>query len=133
MELFLLLVDEVAMFLAWFALFDIVLAVCFYGRPKVSGSKYSSGHGTCTEMVAANAFVLFLNNILCLLCRDTFEEGLVVPAFVKVIAYHGIPGGLSKPSFVRILWGVAGFEVLDIGGGLVMAFGGVDVVIWDVG
>ena len=57
MELFLLLMDEVAIFLAWFALSDIVLAVCFYGRPEVSGSKYSSGHGTCTGMVAANAFV----------------------------------------------------------------------------
>jgi len=57
MELFLLLVDEVAMFLAWFALSDIVLAVCFYGRTEVSDSKYSSGHGTCTRMVATNAFV----------------------------------------------------------------------------
>jgi len=57
MELFLLLVDEVAMFLARFALSDIVLAVFFYGRPEVPGSKYSSGHGTCTGMVAANALV----------------------------------------------------------------------------
>ena len=54
MKLFLLLVDEVAMFLAWFALFDIV---CFYGRSEVPGSKYSSGHGTCTGMVVANALV----------------------------------------------------------------------------
>jgi len=57
MKLFLLLVDEVAMFLAWFALSNIVLAVCFYGRLEVYGSKYSSGHGTCIGMVAANAFV----------------------------------------------------------------------------
>jgi len=57
MELFLLLVDEVAMFLAWFALSDIVLVVCFYGRSEVPGSKYSSGHGACTGMVAANASV----------------------------------------------------------------------------
>jgi len=57
MELFLLLVDEVAMFSAWFALSDIVLAVCFYGRPEIPGSKYSSGHGACTGMVAAKAFV----------------------------------------------------------------------------
>jgi len=56
MELFLFLVDEVAMFLAWFALSDIVLAVCFYGRPEVPSSKYSSGHGACAGMVAANAF-----------------------------------------------------------------------------
>jgi len=57
MELFLFLVDEVAMFLAWFALSDIVLAVCFYIRPEVLGSKDSSGHGTCAGMVATNAFV----------------------------------------------------------------------------
>ena len=57
MELFLFLVDEVAMFLAWFALSDIVLAVCFYSRPEVPGSKDSGGHGTCAGMVAANAFV----------------------------------------------------------------------------
>jgi len=57
MELFLFLVDEVAMFLAWFALSNVVLAVCFYSRPEVTGSKDSSGHSTCTGMVAANAFV----------------------------------------------------------------------------
>ena len=57
MELFLLLVNEVAMFLAWFALSDIVLVVCFYGWPEVPGSKDSSSHGTCARMVAANAFV----------------------------------------------------------------------------
>jgi len=57
MELFLFMVDEVAMFLAWFALSDIVLAVCFYSRPEVAGSKDSSSHGTCTGMVTANAFV----------------------------------------------------------------------------
>jgi len=57
MELFLLLVDEVAMFLAWLALSDIVLAVCFYSRPEVSGSKDSGSHGTCAGMVATNAFV----------------------------------------------------------------------------
>jgi len=57
MDLFLFLVDEVAMFLAWFALSDVVLAVCFYSRPKVVGSKDSSSHSACIGMVAANAFV----------------------------------------------------------------------------
>ena len=56
-ELFLFLVDEVAMFLAWFALSDVVLAVYFYCQSKVTGSKDSSGHSACTGMVAANAFV----------------------------------------------------------------------------
>ena len=44
MDLFLFLVDEVVMFLAWFALYDVVLAVCFYSRPEVAGSKDSSSH-----------------------------------------------------------------------------------------
>jgi len=57
MELFLFLVDEVAMFLAWFALSDIVLAVYFYSRLEVAGSKDSSSHSTCAGMVTANAFV----------------------------------------------------------------------------
>ena len=57
MKLFLFLVDEVAMFLAWFALFDVVLEVCFYSRPEVTGSKDSSGHSAYAGMVAANAFM----------------------------------------------------------------------------
>jgi len=57
MELFLFLVDEVAMFLAWFALSDVVLAVCFYSRLEVTGSKDSIGHSMCVGMVATNAFV----------------------------------------------------------------------------
>jgi len=47
MELFLLLVDEVAIFLAGYALFDKGVAVCFHGWPKVSCAEDSSGHGSC--------------------------------------------------------------------------------------
>jgi len=57
MELFLFLVDEVAIFLAWFELSDIVLAVCFYSRPEVADSKDSSGHSACARMIAAKAFM----------------------------------------------------------------------------
>jgi len=57
MKLFLFLVDEVAMFLAWFALSDVVLAVCFYNRPEVAGSKDSSSHSACAGMVSTNAFM----------------------------------------------------------------------------
>jgi len=45
------------MFLASFALSDIILVVCFYSRPEVSGSKNSGGHGACARMIATNAFV----------------------------------------------------------------------------
>jgi len=57
MELFLFLVDEVAMFLGWFAFSDVVLVVCFYSRPKVTGSKNSGDHSTCAGVVTANAFM----------------------------------------------------------------------------
>jgi len=123
MELFLFLVDEVAMFLTWFAFFDVVLAIRFYSWPEVTDSKDSGGHSTCVGMVAANAFMQFLNYILRLFCSDTFEKQLAISAFVEVIAYHGISGGLSQPSFVSILWGVTGLEILDIRGGPVVGLG----------
>ena len=123
MELFLFLVDEVAMFLAWFARSDIVLAVCFYSRPEVAGSKDSSGHSTCAGMVAANVVMQFLNDVLRLFCSDTFEKRLAISTFVKIIAYHGISSGLSQPSFVNIWWGIAGLEILDIRSGPIMGLG----------
>jgi len=48
---------------------------------------------------------------------------LAISAFVEVIAYHGISGGFSQPTFVSILWGVAGLEILDIRGGPVVGLG----------
>jgi len=68
-----------------------------------------------------------------LFCSDTFEKRLAVSMFVEVIAYHGIPGGLSQPSFVSILWGVAGLEILDIGGGPIVGLGRGGIVRWGVG
>jgi len=56
-ELLLFLVDEVSMFLAWYAFFDKVMAVCLHGRPKVTNAKDSGGHGACAGMVAAYAFM----------------------------------------------------------------------------
>ena len=58
---------------------------------------------------------------------------MAVPAFVEVIAYHGISGGLSQPRFVSISWGVAGLEILDIGGGPVVRLGTGGIVGWGVG
>jgi len=57
MKLFLFLVDKVVMFLTWFALFDVVLTVCFYSRPEVASFDDSSSHSACAGMVAANAFM----------------------------------------------------------------------------
>jgi len=45
MELFLFLMNEVAMFLAWFAFFDKVLAIYFQSRPEVTSAKDSGSHG----------------------------------------------------------------------------------------
>jgi len=58
---------------------------------------------------------------------------LGVSAFLEVIAYHGIPGGLSQPSFVSILGWVAGLEVLDIRGGPIVGLGRGGIVGWEVG
>jgi len=57
MKLFLFLVNEIAMFLAGFAFFDEVLAICFYSRPKVTDAKDSGSHGACAGMIVAYAFV----------------------------------------------------------------------------
>jgi len=57
MKLLLFLVNEVAMLLAWFTLFDEVLAICFHSRPEVSGAKDTGSHGACAGMVATYAFM----------------------------------------------------------------------------
>ena len=57
MKLLLFLVDEVAMFLAWYAFFDEVVAVCLHGRPEVTDAKDSTSDGACAGMVAVYAFV----------------------------------------------------------------------------
>jgi len=56
-ELFLLLVDEVAMLLAGYALFDKGVPVCLHGWSKVTGAEDSGGHGSCARMISAYAFV----------------------------------------------------------------------------
>jgi len=57
MKLLLFLVNEVAMLLAWFTLFNEVLAICFRSRPEVTSAKDSGSHGACVGMVAAYAFM----------------------------------------------------------------------------
>jgi len=51
------------MFLAWFALSDVVLAVCFYSRPEVADSKDSSGHSACAkwypQMPSFNSLMIY--------------------------------------------------------------------------
>jgi len=68
-----------------------------------------------------------------LFCSNTFEKWLVISAFVEVITYHGIPGGLSHPSFVGILREVTGLEILDIGGSPVVGLERGGIVGWVVG
>jgi len=58
---------------------------------------------------------------------------LAISAFVKIIAYHGISGGLSQPRFISNWWGVAGLEILDIRGGPVVGLGMGEVIGWGVG
>jgi len=56
-KLLLFLVDKVAMFLAWYAFFDEVLAVCLHGRQEVTGAKDFDSHGACAGMNAAYVFM----------------------------------------------------------------------------
>jgi len=121
------------MLLTWFSFFYEVLAICLYGWPEVTNAKDSSCHSACAGMVAANAFMQLLNYVLRLFCSDTFEKRLAISAFVKIITYRGIFGGLSQPSFVSIWWGVVGLEILDIRGGPVVGLGMGEVVGWGVG
>ena len=102
MKLFLFLVDEVAMILAWFAFFDEVLAIRFYCRQEVTGAKDSGSHSACARMVAANAFVQLLNDVSRLFCSDTFKKWLAISSFVQVIAYHRVPGGFSYPTPIGV-------------------------------
>jgi len=76
------------MLLTWFTLFDVVLAIRFYSRPEVIGLKDSGGHSTYVRMVAANAFMQLLNDIMCLFCSDTFEKRLAISAFVEVTVWR---------------------------------------------
>ena len=64
------MVDEVALFLTWFAFFDEVLAFRFYGWLEVTDAKDSGSHSACVGMVAANAFMQLLNDVLRLLMKD---------------------------------------------------------------
>jgi len=63
-ELFLLLMDEVAMLLARYALFDKGVVVCLHGWPKVVGVEGSGGHGSCAGVISAYAFVQFFYYVL---------------------------------------------------------------------
>ena len=82
MELFVLLMDKVAMLLAWYALFDKGVAICLHSWPKITGSVDSGGHGSRTGVISAYAFVQFFYYELGLFGCDTFEEWLTVPPLV---------------------------------------------------
>ena len=57
MKLLLFLMDKVAMFLAWYAFFDEVVAVYLHDRPEVTDAKDSSSYGACVGIIAAYAFM----------------------------------------------------------------------------
>ena len=46
-QLFLFLVNDIAMFLTWYAYLDEDLIVRIHGGPEVVGFKYSGSHGLC--------------------------------------------------------------------------------------
>jgi len=77
-QLFLLLVNEIVMFLTWYAFLDEGLTAYLNGWPKVVDSKYLGSHGPCTRMVAAYSFMYFSKYVLCMLFCNTFKQGLSI-------------------------------------------------------
>jgi len=77
-ELFLLLMDEVAMLLAGYVFFDKGMAVYLHGWPEVAGTEDSGGHGACAGVMSAYAFVQFFYYVLGLFDCDAFKEWLAV-------------------------------------------------------
>jgi len=57
MELFLFLMDEVAMFLAGYTFFDKSVAIGLHARPEVTGAKDSGSHGASARVMVAYAFM----------------------------------------------------------------------------
>jgi len=82
-KLFLLLMDEVAMLLARYALFDKGVAVYLHGWPKVDGAKDSGGHRSCARVISTYAFVQFFYYVLGLFGCDTFEDCWPYPRLYK--------------------------------------------------
>jgi len=81
-ELYLLLMDEVAMLLARYALFDKGVAVCLHGWPKVASAKDSGGYRLCAGVISTYAFVQFFYYVLGLFGCDTFKEWLAISPLV---------------------------------------------------
>jgi len=73
-ELFLLLKDEVAMLLAWYAFHDKGVTFRLHSWPKVTSYEYSGGHGSCTKVISTYAFMQFSYYVLGLFGCDAFEE-----------------------------------------------------------
>ena len=82
MEVFLLLMDEVAMLLAGYAFFNKGMAVRLYGWLEVAGAEDSSGHSVCARVISAYAFVQFFYYVLGLFGRDAFGQWLAVSPLV---------------------------------------------------
>jgi len=73
MVLLLFLMDEVTMLLTWYAFFDKSVAICFHSWPEVAASEYSCGHGSCTGVISAYAFMELPYYVLGLFYYNTFE------------------------------------------------------------
>ena len=81
-ELFCLLMDEVAMLLAWYAFFDKGVAIRLHSWPKLASFEYSGGNGSHAKVISAYAFMQFSNYILSFLGCDAFEEWLTISTLV---------------------------------------------------
>ena len=83
MELFLILVDEVAMLLARNPVFDKGVAIYLHGWPKVIDAEDSGGHGSCAGMISAYAFMQFFYYVLACSAMTHLRSGRSYPRLYK--------------------------------------------------
>ena len=73
MKFFLGYVRDGAVLLTLSAFSNVCGAVFLHCRPIVAGSQYSGGHGLGTRVIAANALMYFLHDVLGLIAGNTLE------------------------------------------------------------
>lgn len=78
-----------------FAPFDSVISILINGWPKVACSDGFLGEGACPCMVAVEAMVYFLNDVLGLVRAHATDPGLEITIFAEHAVRENILGGFD--------------------------------------
>ena len=74
MKFFLGYVRHGAVLLTLSAFSNISGAISLHCRPIITGAQYSGGHGLGTRVIAANALMYFLQDVVGLIAGNAFEQ-----------------------------------------------------------